>query len=186
MVLIPLKEKFALFFLLFNAVIMITSTKSTTQLIQNRSIVKIINKRSYGSSNNNEKQNLLRYIFSVVKFKKKECEYAFQNCLLDVNNVKFVNTAYYSEECVPFQKSIYCLDEIIYDGSDCIYKLSEKRMKSHFYRMSKNLEKCAERFPNKRLFVDSNKTTSKWAGVKFHVYILTVCLSFLILFKYIY
>lgn len=192
MVLIPLKEKLALVFLLFLLVV-ITHAKTKRfyktsirpiQLIQNRSIVnkssRSIIKRSYVS--NNDKQNLLKYIFSVVQFDKKECEYAFQNCLLDVNNVKNVS-GYYSEQCFPFQKSLYCLDEMIFEESDCVYKLSEKIMKAHIYRMKKNLDQCIERFPSERQFANSNKTTPKWSGLTFHGFTLIVCYSF---FHFIY
>ena len=95
--------------------------------------------------------SMLSYIFAAVKFENTVCEYTFQNCLLNMNNQENVRGFdVLSRECFPLQKSRFCLQEVNFKNSDCVYKKAEAKIINYFTHLTNNLETCISKYPNSR------------------------------------
>lgn len=128
--------------------IKISSFKRSVDNSDNNSGYSIVPREYY---KNTDYYSMLSYIFAAVKFDNNVCEYTFQNCLLNMNNQEQVRGyAVLSKQCFPLQKSRFCLQEVNFKNSDCVYKMAEAKVKQHFNELTKNLETCVHRHPNAR------------------------------------
>ncbi len=134
---------------------------------------------------------MLSYIFNQMKFTNKQCEVTFQNCLLDLNNKRFVKGYdIISDVCFPLQKSRFCLEEQNFRRSECAYFTIFHRAQKHFARLSLNLETCLRKYPIElsSTQLGNNNSSSIYRSRKLlnkyfiFIYILLLCFNYCKLF----
>lgn len=172
------------------------STKTDTNLTDQSNSFRLI-KRNFKRNTRNDGYSIvprdyyqkpdynvmLSHIFEAVKFENIQCEYTFQNCLLNMNNEKNVRGYnILSKKCFPLQKSRYCLEEVNFRSSDCIYKMAEVKIRQHFQKLTKNLETCVAINPNVRLseLTASNKSSRSIFQFQHILFVLFILIFVLI------
>lgn len=152
--------------------IKIASSKRSVDSSDNNSGYSIVPREYY---KNTDYYSMLSYIFAAVKFDNNVCEYTFQNCLLNMNNQEQVRGyAVLSKQCFPLQKSRFCLQEVNFKNSDCVYKRAESKVEQHFNELTKNLETCVHRHPSARGSELTGSSTSSSYPFKHLLFVVTV------------
>mgnify|MGYP001810877567 CR=1 FL=1 len=82
---------------------------------------------------------------------QEPCDLAFQNCLMDEDNVRLVEKAislYHEHKCFSFDKAVYCLsDAVLAENEKCA--LTSMKHKVNFYKtiLGNDIRLCKTKYP---------------------------------------
>ena len=118
-----------------------------------------------------------KFVFETVMLDNFDCNNVYHNCVLDINNNKYLNYKL-SPQCLILKKSIMCLAQEKFSNSNCNYGSIREKVGQSKVHLDNSIRNCMKKFPfyeDHIIYVGfmngSNKTFNKFCSLIVLVFI---------------